>query len=87
VHLITETEASKRLNLPPSVLRALRRKGQAPRHLVLLRVVRYDTEDLDAWVLSQMSAPSTINTTTAEVSTSTTTTTPTVANSKEVPND
>ncbi len=57
--LIPETEACERLNLPPSVLRALRRKGQGPRHVVLLRKAHYDPEDLDAWVLSQMSEPAT----------------------------
>ena len=84
MRLIPEIEASKRLNLPPSVLRALRRKGQAPRHILLLRKAHYDEDGLDAWALSQMSEPSTTSTT---VTTPTTTTAPTAANSKEVPND
>lgn len=81
--LIPEIEASARLNLPPSVLRALRRKGQAPRHILLLRKAHYDEDGLDAWAQSQMSEPSTTSTTV----TTPTTTAPTAVQSKEESHD
>ena len=62
--LIPEIEASKWLNLPPSVLRALRRKGQGPRHVILLRRGYYDPDDLDAWAESQIVKPAAATTAT-----------------------
>jgi len=77
--LIPEIEASKRLNLPPSVLRALRRKGQGPRHALILRRAHYDPDDLDVWAESQIVKPAAATT----IDTITATATPNKENSND----
>ena len=84
MHLIPEPEADKRLNLPQGFLATLRHKGLGPSHVFLLRKAFYTQESIDAWVLSQMTEPSTANTTTATATTPSTTATPTAVQSEEV---
>jgi excisionase family DNA binding protein len=52
VNLMTEQEVSKRLNVSVASLRRWRLLGRGPRFLKVGSLVRYQAEELDAWLAS-----------------------------------
>lgn len=53
MRLINEKEAAEVLRKPPSWMQMTRHRGDGPPYLKLGRAVRYDLNDLIAWVKAQ----------------------------------
>ena len=48
--ILTTKELSKKLHLAPYTLFLLRQSGKGPKFIKLGRIIRYRSEDVDAWM-------------------------------------